>query len=494
MMPIIREEKLLKLRAHEDGNDYLHSPAHAPVDREITAIDLDFEGSIPKDLDGVYIRNGHNPIFQPPSGRYHWFDGDGMVHATTFLDGKATYRNRMVMTAGLINEMEAGRGLYPSLRDGFSAEEGLKNSSGTDVILHNGEFKTLFSRCGQPYRLDPIDIRTLGPDDFEGEWSQGISAHSKVDERTGELIFFNYSFNTKPYMQYGVIGNDNQVKHAVEIELPGPRLPHDSWITEHYTILHDLPLFWDQELLQRGKKKLTLHDLPSRFGVIPRYGNNSDIQWFEADPTYILHTVNAWEEGDEIVAYAYKQLTPCPNVPRDTPSAKVQNYFLSFLYMTPRLCEYRFNLKTGQTRERIVDDTNAEMPGMNYRYMGRKNRYSYNTYTAEQPYFLMAGIQKWDYFTNTVADSYRLPKDKFMGQPVFAGKLGSDTEDDGYLLAYITDITGADGEIYIWAGSCIGDGPICKVKIPIRLPGGSHAYWGHGADIREAQARRIQTA
>lgn len=127
-MPRIRLENRLHLRAHEDGNDYLNSPHHGPVDFEITAIDLDSEGEIPKDLDGVYVRNGHNPIFQPPSGRYHWFDGDGMVHATTFSDGKATYRNRMVMTAGLISEMEAGRGIYPSLRDGFAAEEGLKTA------------------------------------------------------------------------------------------------------------------------------------------------------------------------------------------------------------------------------------------------------------------------------------------------------------------------------------------------------------------------------
>lgn len=491
-MPRIRLENRLHLQAHEHGNDYLNSPHHGPVDFEITAIDLDSEGDIPKDLDGVYVRNGHNPIFQPPSGRYHWFDGDGMVHATTFADGKATYRNRMVMTAGLLNEMEAGRGIYPSLRDGFAAEDGLKNSSGTDVVLHNGEFKTMFSRCGLPYRLDPESLSTIGPDDFNGAWSHGISAHSKVDERTGEMLFFNYSFNTQPFMQYGVVSPDNQLVHATEIQLPGPRLPHDSWITEHFTILHDLPLFWDQQLLTKGKKKLVLHDIPSRFGVIPRRGNNSDIKWFEREPTYILHTVNAWEDGDEIVAYAYKQLNPCPAVPLNTPSAKVQNYFLSFKYMEPRLTEYRFNMKTGESSERIIDDTNAEMPGMNYRYMGLKSRFSYNTYTAEEPFFLMAGIQKWDYLLNKQIDSYRLPKGKFMGQPVFSGKLDSNREDDGYLLAYITDINGADGEIYIWSGEAIGDGPICKVKIPVRVPGGSHAYWGHGRDIREAQARRWQ--
>ena len=40
----------------------------------------------------------------------------------------------------------------------------------------------------------------------------GISAHPKLDESTGELLFFNYSKHA-PYMHYGVVGPDNKVKH-----------------------------------------------------------------------------------------------------------------------------------------------------------------------------------------------------------------------------------------------------------------------------------------
>ncbi len=34
-------------------------------------------------------------------GRYHPFDGDGMIHMISLRDGKADYRNRFVQTKGL---------------------------------------------------------------------------------------------------------------------------------------------------------------------------------------------------------------------------------------------------------------------------------------------------------------------------------------------------------------------------------------------------------
>src|SRR5215472_2298396 len=78
----------------------------APTSREITADDLQVEGEIPRDLFGIYLRNGPNPIFQPRD-RYHWFYGDGMIHAIEFREGKATYRNRWITTQGFLAEQQA---------------------------------------------------------------------------------------------------------------------------------------------------------------------------------------------------------------------------------------------------------------------------------------------------------------------------------------------------------------------------------------------------
>ena len=39
------------------------------------------EGSIPEDLNGVFMKNGPNPNILPKTGGYHWFDGQGMIHS-----------------------------------------------------------------------------------------------------------------------------------------------------------------------------------------------------------------------------------------------------------------------------------------------------------------------------------------------------------------------------------------------------------------------------
>lgn len=96
-----------------EENPYLIGP-YAPVDSEISADELRVIGEIPRDLEGVYLRNGPNPAYAP-RGRYHWFDGDGMIHAIEFRGGKARYRNRWVRTAGFEAEREAGRAVWSGL-------------------------------------------------------------------------------------------------------------------------------------------------------------------------------------------------------------------------------------------------------------------------------------------------------------------------------------------------------------------------------------------
>ncbi len=69
----------------------------APVDQELTLDLTEVEGEIPRDLNGMHVRNGPTRRFEAP-GRYHWFDGDGMLHAVRFEGGRCPVN----MSGGLI--------------------------------------------------------------------------------------------------------------------------------------------------------------------------------------------------------------------------------------------------------------------------------------------------------------------------------------------------------------------------------------------------------
>ena len=116
-------------------------------------------------------------------------------------------------------------------------------------------------------------------------------------------------------MTCGVADPSGKLLHEAEIDLPGPRLPHDIGFTRNYTILHDLPFFHDPKVLERHQMRvLTFHrDIPTRFGLIPRYGRGDEIRWFECEPCYILHVSNCWEEGDWVVMDGCRSINPMPS-------------------------------------------------------------------------------------------------------------------------------------------------------------------------------------
>ena len=199
--------------AIENGeNPYLTGP-YAVTHDELTLRDLEVVGEIPDDLNGVYVRNGPNPQFEP-QGRYHWFDGDGMVHAVHFADGRATYRNRWIRTDGFEREREAGRPLWRGIIEPFESNppgEPEKDAANTSLVFHNERLLALWYRSGKPYALDPVTLETLGAEDFDGTLRCEVSAHAKADEHTGELCFFDYGMKP-PYMRYGVVGPDGVVR------------------------------------------------------------------------------------------------------------------------------------------------------------------------------------------------------------------------------------------------------------------------------------------
>lgn len=457
------------------------SPLHEEVTADFKNGDAEVIGNIPSDIQGVYIRNTENPIHEP-LGNYHPFDGDGMLHNMSFKNGGATYRNRFIRTQGFNEEQQAGESIWAGIanstslskKTGWGAQGFVKDASSTDVVVHAGKALSTFWLCGDGYHLDPVTLDTLGPVDWVPE--EGISAHPKVDLKTGELLFFNYS-KKPPYQHYGVVDKHNKLVHYTAVPLPGPRLPHDMAFTKNYSILIDLPLFWDPDILEKGSHATRYFpELATRFGIIPRYGSEKDVRWFEAAPTYVLHWMNAYEEGEEIVLDGYFQDCPSPEPLEGMPKAVGQlmanideHSFKSHLH------RWRFNLKTGETSEERISERILEFGSFNQRYAGEKARYLYSTYT-KPGWFLFSGVVKHDFETGQTSE-LAFGEDRYGSEAPFVPRINAKSEDDGYLVSFITDMQQDRSECILVDAQNIEAGPVCQIILPHRISSGTHAVW-----------------
>lgn len=343
---------------------------------------------------------------------------------------------------------------------------------------------TLWYNAGHPYRLDPHTLETTGYFELEGRSQRRLSAHSKVDWTTGELLFFDYG-DEPPYMTYGVADPSGKLQHEVAIDLPGPRLPHDIGFTPNYTILHDLPFFHDPKVLQQHHLRvLTFHrDIPTRFGLIPRHGRGEDIRWFECEPCYILHVSNSWEEGDWVVMDGCRSRNPMPAV---SSGEGELSHMLAYMRLEANNYRWRFNLRTGEVREGDIDDLNTEFNKANPLYAGIKGRYAYHQripLLAEGGHTLrFNGLVKYDNETGT-RQQWDYGAGVFGSEAVFAPRQGAtraDAEDDGYVITLVTDSQDWASHCLVFDATDVNAGPVARISLPQRVPFGFHASWAPG--------------
>ncbi len=281
------------------------------------------------------------------------------------------------------------------------------------------------------------------------------------------MLFFGYSF-VPPYLQYSIVSAAGELLWTVPIEIPTPVMMHDFAITENYTIFMDLPLTFRPERIQQRKPMICFeNDRPSRFGILPRHGNNSNIRWFESLPCYVFHTLNAFEEGDEVVLIACRMSsTSVLDVnPVNDPDANI-----------PRLHQWRFNLATGAVSESSLDDMAGEFPRVNENFLGRQTRYGYVNQSADTPVPLFSGIIKYD-FSRKTSQIHEFGQGRYGGESIFVPRPHATSEDDGWLMTFVHDEVANTSELLVVNAQDVTAEPVARLLIPQRVPYGFHATW-----------------
>ena len=455
-----------------DQNRFLHGP-FAPVEEELTVFDLPVTGGVPAGLSGRYLRNGPNPLgLEDPGYRFwegHWFLGPGMVHGVRLRDGKAEwYRNRWVRSRQLAEALGETWPAGPVHAD-------MDFAANTHIIAHAGRFLATVEAGPLPYELSG-ELDTLGPCDFGGTLPGGFAAHTKLDRRTGELHAIAY-FWAWDYVQHVVIGPDGMTTSVAGIPVPDGPMMHDFALTAKYVILLDLPVTFSMDAVSAGLK------LPytwnpahqARVGLLPRDNPSAGVRWFEVDPCWVFHTLNAYDDGGRVVA----DLVRYENA-----------YDVSTLsgHGPLTLDRWIIDPAAGRVTQQRLDDRPQEFPRVDDRAISQPHRYGYSAVigAVSQATVSPGGDFADEAFTNALlkhdlaagtVQAHQFGHNATAGEAVFAPASPDATEDDGYVMAFVHNPDRGAADLVILAAQDFTGQPIARVHLPARIPLGFHGSW-----------------
>jgi carotenoid cleavage dioxygenase len=422
----------------------------APVGEEMTVFDLSVQGAIPPELHGRYLRNGPNPR---EGTSPHWFFGDGMIHGVELSGGHARwYRNRWVRTRTFL---EGANVFSPAGEIDRTAAV-----ANTHVMAHAGRIFALVESSFPTEITQELD--TIGWYDFDGRLTTAMTAHPKICPRTGELHFFGYGF-TFPFLTYHRADAAGVLVQSEVIVVPGPTMMHDFAITERHVIFMDLPVCFDLDLAQQGTMPYRWRDdYGARLGVMPRDGTNADVRWFEVEPCYVFHPLNAYDADGRVVV----EVVRYESLWREGPAS----------FEPATLHRWTIDPVRGTVSETPLDDRAVEFPRVDERVVGKRHRYGYAVYNQQGVSSDMAGLVKYDLQTGetTVHDfgPYRVP-----GEGVFVPAADDAGEDEGWVLAYVYDGARDGSDLVILDSGRFTAPPVATIRLPQRVPYGFHGSW-----------------
>jgi len=306
----------------------------------------------------------------------------------------------------------------------------------------------------------------VGAYDFGGMLTDSMTAHPKICPNTGELHFFGAGNIFEPHVSYHRADADGRLTISRPIDVPALTLMHDFALTAEHVVFLDLPLLFDLRVALGGSFE---RDLPyrwddqyrARLGVLRRDDPYGQLRWFDIDPCFVFHVVNAHDvtaRGENAIALEVLRYDEMwrHNSEFGTDAA---------------LWRWTINLDTGVVEESQLDDRGVEFPRIDDRLAGTSARYSVAVGSD--------ALIRYDLQRDTAVE-HRFDSAGEAGAPgeaVFAPAIGRPDELAGWYLTYVyNSVTDSSDLVVIDASDFEGE-PVARIRMPRRVPHGFHGNW-----------------
>lgn len=465
-----------------------------PVGQEVSIKGLKAsEGAIPADVRGAFFRAVPDPQFPPFFQPDTALSDDGMVCRLLFNeDGTVDYDIRFVQTPRWKAEHAAGRRLFGRYRNPYTndpAAEGVNGTvSNTTPVFHAG--KLIMTKEDGPGQLvNPHTLETIGSYDFGGALkSETMTAHVRIDPETKEMFVYGYEADglCSNTMAYWWTDKDGKLVKEQWFKAPFCSLVHDFVITEHYAIFPLQPTSSDLERVKaKGPHWVHHQDLEYHVGIMPRYGDVSEMRWFKGPKgASSFHMMNAFETPDgkvhmdhhitDTIAFPFIQADSGINVPPQNLGGGFQRWTMD---MTA----------PGEGIEITPLGPPGDMPRIADADQGRPYKRGWYCSMNPQPMgppvmggvvgAMFSALLRKDFETGEIV-GYNLPPAHGMSETVHVPASAAGHE--GWLVSIVDHQTGPDSfehAVWIWNAGDLPAGPVAKVPVPTRIRPQVHGWW-----------------
>lgn len=442
---------------------------------------LRVQGRVPAGLSGTLYRNGPGR-FSAGGERYrHWFDGDGAISAVRIEQGRALGAARVVQTAGLEREQQAGKRLFGGygtplarpLREVFLGDT--KNPANTSVLLWQGR---LFATCeaDRPYEIARGNLSTLGESLLDGVLVGPFSAHPHRVATRRTTYNFGVGHGRSSRVDVYALPDEGRARHLTSFALDGVRVNHDFAVTENHLVFAFAPQYLSLlGMLTGGSPVGGAKWRPQRgteIVVVP-IDCPSLIRRFRVDAFMLEHVVNAFEEDGELVIDYTHYASP----------GGLERFAGSVLTgqiagpVSSQLRRLRLSLERDGLRSEVLLDRTVELPRVAPSVESRRHRYTYAVeFGTRGPGEPSGALLKHDLQTGRV-DFYLPGEGRYAGEGVFVPRPDAGSEDDGWLLTMVFDAKADASGLEILDARSPGDGPVATCWFNHPIPLGFHGLW-----------------
>ena len=447
-----------------------------PMRFEADVFECEVEGEIPRELEGAYYRTGGDRQY-PSLEEDIILNGDGMASMFRFENGHVSFRSRYVQTERLKREREARRRLYGHYRNRYTDDEAVSNlperdnTGNTYAFNHHGELYML-REDSRPYRLDPETLETIEVGRFGGLGSTALTAHPKIDPKTGEWWSYGVFARGEPTTDASlhVFDKDGRLIREEWFHTPVPGLSHDWGVTREHLVFPIMPLLADDKRLRAGGQYYQYDpDLPSAWGIMPRSGTAEQMRWFSIPGMVMGHVMNAYTEGNRVILDTPMSPGNCFSFFKD----KHGNLPAPAETVT-QLTRIVFDLSKPDAEAvslHPVSGAFGDMPRIDDRYAMEKYRLGYFAYRD----FPNMGVGQIDW------DSGELKLHELQGasaqEPLFVPRGPDAPEGDGFILTVVDRFADRRTDLLILEGNDVSRPPLATVKLPFALPMAFHGSW-----------------